>query len=95
MNLKPIGEKIILKKIKPEEKTVGGIVLPQSAKEAPQYAQVVAIGPDVLANEDTKDQVSIGDKVVYAKYSGTDIKIDEEEYIITKLEDLLAVVEQA
>lgn len=93
MNLKPIGEKIILEKVKAEEKTVGGIVLPDSAKEAPQHAQVVAIGPEILSDEEKKNQVSIGDKVVYTKYSGTELKVDDKEYIICKLEDLLAVVE--
>lgn len=93
MNLKPIGDKIIVKKVKAEEKTVGGIVLPDSAKEAPQYAEVVAIGPDILADEDKKDQVKIGDKVVYTKYAGTEVKVDDEELIICKLNDLLAIVE--
>ncbi|NLW41557.1 MAG: co-chaperone GroES [Tissierellia bacterium] len=93
MNLKPIGDKIIVKKVKPEERTVGGIVLPDSAKEAPQYAIVVSIGPDILADEKKKDQVNVGDKVVYTKYSGTEIKVDDEEMIICKLADLLAIVE--
>ena len=93
MNLKPIGDKIIIKKIKPEEKTVGGIVLPESAKEAPQYAKVVAIGPEISGDEKKKDQVKVGDKVVFAKYAGTEIKVDDEELIICKLTDLLAVAE--
>lgn len=93
MNLRPIGDKIIIKKLKAEEKTVGGIYLPDSAKETPQHAEVLAIGPDILADEKKKDQVKVGDKVVYSKYSGSDIKIDDEEFIICKLADLLAVVE--
>ena len=72
MNLKPIGDKIIIKRLKAEEKTSSGIVLPDSAKEAPQQAEVVAIGPDI--------------------YSGNEIKIDDEEIIVCKLSDLLAVV---
>ena len=85
--------KIIVKKVKPEERTVGGIVLPDSAKEAPQYAIVVSIGPDILADDEKKDQVKVGDKVVYTKYAGTEIKVDDEEMIICKLTDLLAIVE--
>lgn len=93
MNLKPIGDKIIIKKYEAEEKTVGGIVLPDSAKEAPQFAEVISIGPDILNDEKKKDQISVGDKVVYSKYAGTDIEVDDEEFTICKLTDLLAIVE--
>lgn len=93
MKLKPIGDKIILKKLKAEEKTAGGIVLPDSAKEAPQYAEIVAIGPEILNNEEKSKQISVGDKVVYGKFAGTEIKLDDEEYIICKLADLLAIAE--
>lgn len=92
MNLKPIGDKIIIKRLKAEEKTSSGIVLPDSAKEAPQQAEVVAIGPDILNNDEKKDQINIGDIVVFTKYSGNEIKIDDEELIVCKLSDLLAVV---
>lgn len=93
MNLKPIGDKIILKKIKPEEKTKGGIVLPDSAKEAPDYAEIVAIGPEILDDDEKSKQISVGDKVVYGKFAGTEIELDDEEYIICKLADLLAIAE--
>lgn len=93
MNLKPIGDKIIIKRLKAEEKTSSGIVLPDSAKEAPQQAEVVAIGPDILNNDEKKDQINVGDIVVFTKYSGNEIKIDDEELIVCKLSDLLAVVE--
>ena len=92
MNLKPIGDKIIIKRSKAEEKTSSGIVLPDSAKEAPQQAEVVAIGPDILNNDEKKDQINVGDIVVFTKYSGNEIKIDDEELIVCKLSDLLAVV---
>ncbi len=92
MNLKPIGDKIIIKRLKAEEKTSSGIVLPDSAKEAPQQAEVVAIGPDILNNDEKKDQINVGDIVVFTKYSGNEIKIDDEELIVCKLSDLLAVV---
>lgn len=93
MKLKPIGDKIILKKLKAEAKTAGGIVLPDSAKEAPQYAEIVAIGPEILNDEEKSEQISVGDKVVYGKFAGTEIKLDDEEYIICKLADLLAIAE--
>lgn len=94
MNLKPIGDKIIIKRLKAEEKTSSGIVLPDSAKEAPQQAEVVAIGPDILNNDEKKDQINVGDIVVFTKYSGNEIKIDDEELIVCKLSDLLAVVKK-
>lgn len=93
MNLKPIGDKIVIKKSVAEETTKSGILLPDSAKEAPQYAEVLAIGPEILEDEKTKDQIKVGDKVVYSRYSGTEISLDDEDYIIVKLEDILAVVE--
>lgn len=93
MNLKPIGDKIIIKKMKAEEKTLGGIILPDSAKEAPQHAEVVSIGPDILNDEKKKDQIKVGDKVVYSKFAGVEIKINDQDLIICKLPDLLAVVE--
>lgn len=92
MELKPIGDKIIIKKIEAEEKTKGGLLLPNTAQEAPQYAEVVAIGPEILEDEKKKDQVKVGDKVVFTKYAGTEIEIDNEKLTICKLSDLLAVV---
>ena len=94
MRLKPLGDRVVLKQSKPEEKTKSGIVLPGTAKEKPQEAEVVAVGPGgVVDGEKVEMQVKTGDKVIYSKYSGTDVKIDEEEYIIVKQGDILAVVE--
>lgn len=92
MQLKPIGDRIVIEKLEAENKTTSGIILPQSAQVAPQYAKVVAISEDILNDEDKKDQLHEGDKVIYSKYAGTEVKLDSKEYIIVKYEDVLAVV---
>lgn len=89
MTLEPLGDRLVIKPIEIEEKTVSGIVLPTSAKEEPTLAEVIEIS-DKLKDENTS--VKIGDKIVYTKYSGTEIKLDSTKYIIIKLEDVLAVV---
>lgn len=94
MKLKPLGDRVVIKQLEAEETTKSGIVLPTQAKEKPQEAEVVAVGPG--ATEDGKVvpmQVSVGDKVIYSKYAGTEVKIDKEEYIIVKESDILAIVE--
>jgi chaperonin GroES len=94
MQLKPLGDKVILKRQEAEEKTQSGIILPDSAKEKPQAAVVVAVGPGKEENgKKTAMQVKKGDKVIYSKYSGTEVKIDEEEYIIVSQNEIIAVVE--
>ncbi len=91
MKVVPLGDRLLIKPIKEEEKTEGGIVLPDSAKEKPMKAKVVAIGD----GDDVKDMdIKVGDKVIYSKYSGTEIKIDEEEHIIIDAEDILAKIEE-
>jgi len=91
MKVVPLGDRLLIKPIKEEEKTEGGIVLPDSAKEKPMKAEVIAIGD----GDDVKDMdIKVGDKVIYSKYSGTEIKIDEEEYIIIDAEDILAKIEE-
>ncbi|MFR9280432.1 co-chaperone GroES [Levyella massiliensis] len=92
MQLSPIGERIVIHKLEKEETTASGIVLPSSAQEQPQYAEVVAISDKISNQEDYKDAVKIGDRVIYSKYAGTDVKLDGEEYIVIKIEDVLAVV---
>jgi chaperonin GroES len=94
MNLKPLGDRVILKRQEAEEKTQSGIILPDSAKEKPQAAIVIAVGPG--KEEDgkvTAMQVSEGDKVIYSKYSGTEVKFDDEEYVIVNQSDIIAIVE--
>ena len=93
MNLKPLGDRVVIKKIEAEEKTKSGIVLPSSAKEQPQMAEVVAIGADITNDEKKKNQIKISDRVIFSQYAGTEVKIDGEEYTILKLNDILAVVE--
>ena len=92
MQLSPIGERIVIHKLEKEETTASGIVLPSSAQEQPQYAEVGAISDKISNQEDYKDAVKIGDRVIYSKYAGTDVKLDGEEYIVIKIEDVLAVV---
>ena len=90
----PLGDKIVLKQLEAEETTKSGIVLPGQAKEKPQEAEVIAVGPG--GNIDGKDvvmQVKSGDKVIYSKYSGTEVELDGEQYIIVRQNDILAIVE--
>lgn len=94
MQLRPLGDKVVLKQKKAEEKTKSGIVLPDSAKEKPQEAIVVAVGLGKEVNGKVIDaQVKKGDRVIYSKYSGTEVKLDEEEYIIVSQNDIIAIVE--
>ena len=94
MNLKPLNDRVVLKQLEAEEMTKSGILLPGQAQEKPQEAEVVAVGPG--GNVEGKEiimQVSIGDKVIYSKYAGTDVKIAGEEFVIVKQNDILTIVE--
>ena len=96
MRLKPLGDRIVVKTIEELERTKGGIVLPDTAKEKPQEAEVVAVGPGAR-NEDGERvamDVKVGDRVIFAKYSGTEFKQDDEDYLILRESDILAVVER-
>lgn len=93
MNLKPLGDRLVIKKVEVEEKTKSGIVLPSTAKEQPSMAEVLAIGSEITNDEKKKDTIKVGDKVIFSKYAGTEIKVDNEELTILKLSDVLAVVE--
>ena len=88
--IKPFGARVVIKKAEAEEKTQGGIILTSSAKEAPQYADVIAVGP---GTKDEPMEVKVGDRVCFSRYGGTDIKYDGEEYTIMKQSDILAVIE--
>ena len=93
MKLVPLGDKIVLKQLEAEETTKPGIVLPGQAKEKPQEAEVIAVGPGGMVDgKEVTMQVAVGDKVIYSKYAGTDVELDGEEYIIVKQNDILAVV---
>ncbi len=94
MKLKPLADRVVIKQLEAEEKTKSGIVLPTQSKEKPQEAEVIAVGPGATVDGKTVPmQVSVGDKVIYSKYAGTEVKIDGTEYIIVKESDILAVVE--
>ena len=88
--IKPLGDKVAIKRLEAEEKTKGGIILSSSAKETPQVAEVLAVGP---GTEDDKITVKVGDRVMYEKYGGTEVKIDGEEYLILKMSDIVAIIE--
>jgi chaperonin GroES len=90
MKLKPLGDKVVIAKTEAEETTASGIVLPGSAKEDSQVAEVIAVGP---GTDEVKIEVKVGDKVIASKYSGTDVKLGEKEYSIVSQKDILAVVE--
>lgn len=94
MNLKPLGDRVVLKQLVAEETTKSGIVLPGQNKEKPQQAEVVAVGPGgVVDGNEVKMYVNVGDKVIASKYAGTEVKIDGEEYTIVRQSDILATVE--
>ncbi len=94
MKLRPLGDRVVLKQLIAEEKTKSGIVLTGQAKEKPQEAEVIAVGPGgMVEGKEVKMEVSVGQKVIYSKYSGTEVKLDGEEFIIVKQSDILAVVE--
>ena len=95
MKLKPLGDKVVLRQILAEETTKSGIILPGQAKEKPQQAEVVAVGPGgVVDGKDVVMNVCVGDKVIYTKYSGTEVKLDEETFIIVKQSDIIATIEE-
>ena len=94
MKLVPLGDRVVLKQIAAEETTKSGIILPDQAQEKPQQAEVVAVGPGgVIDGKELSMQVKKGQKVIYSKYAGTNVKLENEEYIIVKQSDILAVVE--
>ena len=93
MKLVPLGDRVVLKQVEAEETTASGIVLPGQAQEKPQQAEVVAVGPGgVVDGKEVKMEVVVGDKVIYSKYAGTEVKMDGTEYIIVKQNDILAIV---
>ncbi len=89
MKLVPLGDRVVLKQLVAEETTKSGIVLPGQNKEKPQQAEVIAVGP---GTEEVKMEVKVGDNVIYSKYAGTEVKLDNEEYIIVKQNDILAII---
>ena len=94
MSVKPLADRVVIKSLEAEETTKSGIVLPGSAKEKPQMAEVVAVGPGGMVDgKEIVMNVKVGDQVIYSKYAGTEVKIDGEELIIIKQGDILAIVD--
>ena len=94
MNIKPLGDRVVIKKLEAESTTKSGIVLTGTAKEQPQEAEVMAVGPGaVVDGKRVEMEVKVGDKILYSKYAGTDVKVAGEEYIILSQDDILAIVE--
>ena len=95
MNLRPLHDRILVKRIEEEEKSVGGIIIPDTAKEKPQQGEVIAAGAGkILENGTTVPmQLKKGDKILFGKYSGSDVKIDGEEYLIMREDDVLGIIE--
>ncbi len=96
MNLKPLDDRIVIKQSDAEEKTAGGIILPETAKEKPQIGKVVAVGPGKLLDDGKRANMSVknNDEVIYAKYIGSDVEIDGEKYVILRESDVLGIVEK-
>lgn len=94
MKIKPLGDRVVIKMLETEETTKSGIVLPGSAKEKPQVAEIKAVGPGgVVDGKEIKMEVKVGDRVLISKYAGTEVKLDNEEYTILRQSDILAIVE--
>ena len=93
MKLVPLGDRVVLKQVEAEETTKSGIVLPGQAQEKPQQAEVVAVGPGgVVDGKEVKMEVAVGDKVIYSKYSGTEVNIDDKKYLVMNQSDILVVL---
>ena len=93
MRLEPLGDRVVLKQLEAEETTKSGIVLPGQSKEKPQQAEVIAVGPGGMVDgKEVTMNVAVGDQVIYSKYSGTEVELDDVEYIIVKQSDILAVI---
>lgn len=92
--LKPLADRVVVQKVDPEEKTAGGIVLPDTAREKPQEGKIISVGPGAFDDKGQRKPMEVkeGDRVLFAKYSGTEIKIEGEEYLILSERDILAIV---
>ena len=94
MTVKPLGDRVVIKNVEAEETTKGGLILTSAAKEKPQMAEVLSVGPGGMVDgKEVAMQVKVGQKVIYSKYAGTEVKLDDQEYILVRQSDILAVVE--
>ena len=92
--IRPLADRVLVEPQEAQTKTVSGIYIPDSAQEKPQQAEIIAVGPGgVVDGKEVKMEVKVGDKVIYSKYAGTDVKLGEEEFIVVKQNDIVAVVE--
>lgn len=93
-SLKPLGDRVLIKVGESEEKTAGGILLPDTAKEKPQVGEITAVGPGKRSDDGSRQaiEVKVGDKVLYSKYAGTDIKLGTDEYVLLSEKDILAIL---
>lgn len=96
MKLKPLDDRVIIKQLEAEEKTAGGIILPDTAKEKPQLGKIVAVGPGKLLDNGKRSKMSVkeNDEVVYAKYIGSDVELEGEKFIVLRESDILGIVEK-
>jgi chaperonin GroES len=96
MKIKPLQDRIIVKRIEEEEKTKGGIIIPDSAKEKPMEGEVIAVGSGKVLDNGTKQALEVkeGDRILFGKYSGTEVKIDEVEHLIMREDDILGIIEK-
>ncbi len=96
MKLRPLDDRVVIKQLEAEEKTAGGIILPDTAKEKPQMGKIVAVGPGKLTDDGKRTKMSVrkNDKVIYAKYIGNDVEIDGDKYVILSERDILGIVEK-
>lgn len=93
MKLAPLGDRVVLKQLEAEETTKSGIVLPGNAQEKPQQAEIIAVGPGgIVDGKEVEMQVAVGDKIIYSKYAGTEVKLDGEEFIVVRQNDIVAKV---
>ena len=94
MTLKPLADRVVIKRLEAEETTKGGIILTAAAKEKPDLSVVVAVGPGGMVDgKEVKMNVTVGQQVIYSKYAGTSVEIEDEEYIVVKQDDILAIIE--
>ena len=95
MKLVPLGDRVVLQQLDAEETTKSGVVLPGQAQEKPQQAEVVAVGPGGMVDgKEVKMEVKVGDKVIYSKYAGTEVKLEDQEYVVVRQNDIVAIVEE-
>ena len=95
MKLVPLGDRVVLQQLDAEETTKSGIVLPGQAQEKPQQGEVVAVGPGGMVDgKEVKMEVKVGDKVIYSKYAGTEVKLEDQEYVVVRQNDIVAIVEE-